>query len=170
MNVIELLLFLLPVYIANASPVMLGGGAPLDFGKNLSDGRRIFGDGKTVRGFAGGVLSGIVAGGIITFLFPLSFFSSVQAQFLAATFMSFGTLVGDAAGSFIKRRMNVDSGKPFFLDIILFLVVALLFSLPVTSSTAYTADKLAFYFALTIILHPLTNLLANRAGLKKVPW
>lgn len=164
------MLFLLPVYIANSSPVVLGGGTPLDLGKSFSDGRRVFGDGKTVRGFVGGVAAGAVAGGIIAFLFPISFFGSAQSQFLAALLMSFGTLLGDAAGSFVKRRLGIGSGKPFFPDLVLFLVFALIFALPFAKADAFTMDKLAFYFALTVILHPLMNMIANRAGLKKVPW
>jgi len=47
---------------ANSAAAALGGGTPIDFGKVCSDGRRVFGDGKTYRGFFGGVLCGILAG------------------------------------------------------------------------------------------------------------
>jgi CDP-2,3-bis-(O-geranylgeranyl)-sn-glycerol synthase len=38
LNIPELALFIIPAYIANAFPVLLGGGLPLDFGKNFLDG------------------------------------------------------------------------------------------------------------------------------------
>src|SRR2546427_13302198 len=46
--------FLLPAYVANPMAVVSGGGTPMDFGRTLRDGRRLLGDGKTWRGFAGG--------------------------------------------------------------------------------------------------------------------
>ena len=165
-----LLLFLVPVYFANSSPVVLGGGAPLDLGRNLMDGKRIFGEGKTIRGFAGGVLCGTLAGGLVALAYQSPFFPGQQAQFAAAFVLSFGALAGDAMGSFIKRRMGVDSGKPFLLDTVMFLIVALILVYPLAMPALYGLANLAFFFVLTIILHPLTNILANKAGLKKVPW
>lgn len=169
MDIINLLIFLIPSYIANSSPVILGGGIPLDLMKNFSN-QRILGDGKTVRGFIGGTLAGTVAGGIVAIYYSLPYFFDAKTQFLAGFIMSFGTLVGDALGSFIKRRFNVESGKPFFLDAIMFLLVALLFAYPVVSEGIYTPLDLAFMIGLTLLVHPLSNIIANKAGLKKVPW
>ena len=50
-EIIELLILLIPAYIANSSPVLFGGGTPMDMGKNFLDNERIFGEGKTIRGF-----------------------------------------------------------------------------------------------------------------------
>jgi CDP-2,3-bis-(O-geranylgeranyl)-sn-glycerol synthase len=84
--------------------------------------------------------------------------------------MALGTMTGDALGSFIKRRARVASGRPFVLDSILFLVTALVFVMPLASGSLFEPANLLFFAILTLILHPLTNFLANRAGLKKVPW
>src|SRR5437867_4461168 len=54
--------FLLPAYVANPMAVVFGGGTPMDFGRSMRDGRRVLGDGKTWRGFAGGIASGFVLG------------------------------------------------------------------------------------------------------------
>ena len=58
--------YILPAYAANGLAVIFGRGnqfnAPLDLGKNFIDGKRIFGDGKTVRGFVGGVATGTAVG------------------------------------------------------------------------------------------------------------
>ncbi|NYZ73911.1 CDP-2,3-bis-(O-geranylgeranyl)-sn-glycerol synthase, partial [Candidatus Micrarchaeota archaeon] len=169
-QLLDLLIFLIPIYVANSSPVVLGGGMPLDFGLKLPDGKRFLGDGKTIRGFIGGTLAGTVAGGIAAMLYPLPFFATPTLQFYAAFVLAFGTLAGDAAGSFVKRRFGIGSGRPFFLDTIAFLIVALILVYPLAYPSLYDPLNLAFFAALTLVIHPLTNFLANRAGLKNVPW
>jgi len=49
-------LFIVPAYFSNAGMVIVGGGKPLDRGKNWRDGRRILGDHKTVSGLIKGPL------------------------------------------------------------------------------------------------------------------
>ena len=49
--IVEALKFIFPAYCANATPVLAGGGTRMDFGKNFYDGKRIFGNNKTFRGF-----------------------------------------------------------------------------------------------------------------------
>ncbi|NYZ77769.1 CDP-2,3-bis-(O-geranylgeranyl)-sn-glycerol synthase [Candidatus Micrarchaeota archaeon] len=170
MDFISLVLFLIPVYVANAVPVILGGGTPLDFGAKWNDGRRIFGDSKTVRGFFAGVFGGTLAGMIIAQFYLLPFFATVQLQVLGAFMLSLGTMSGDALGSFVKRRSGVGSGKPFFLDSIMFILFALAFVYPFAQLTLYEPLNIIFFLLLTALLHPLTNFIANRAGLKNVPW
>jgi len=170
LDYIMLILFLIPIYVANATPVVLGGGAPLDFGMKWSDGRRVFGDSKTIRGFFAGIFGGTLAGLIVASFYPLVFFDSVKTQIIGALMLSLGTMVGDAFGSFVKRRADVDSGKPFFLDSIMFIVFALAFVYPYANISLYDPFNILFFLSLTVILHPLTNFIANRAGLKNVPW
>lgn len=50
------MLFIVPAYFSNAGMVIVGGGKPLDRGKNWRDGRRILGDHKTVSGLVKGPL------------------------------------------------------------------------------------------------------------------
>lgn len=50
------LLFILPGYISNAGMVLVGGGKPIDGGKNWRDGKRILGDNKTWSGLIKGPL------------------------------------------------------------------------------------------------------------------
>src|SRR3989442_11408209 len=54
----QALWFFLPAYVANPMAVVFGGGTPIDFGRTLRDGERLFGDGKTWRGLVGGTLAG----------------------------------------------------------------------------------------------------------------
>ncbi|MFA5077534.1 MAG: CDP-2,3-bis-(O-geranylgeranyl)-sn-glycerol synthase [Candidatus Micrarchaeia archaeon] len=167
---VYLLAFMIPAYIANAVPVVLGGGTKLDFGLGFPDGRRIFGDGKTVRGFLAGVFGGIAAGGILSMLYVVPFFPSAGVQFTGFALMSFGTMVGDALGSFLKRRFGIEPGKPFILDQLMFLVVALMLVQPYVSPAVYGWDALLFLFITTYVLHVGSNFVANRLGWKKVPW
>lgn len=167
---LEILLFIIPAYFANASPVLLGGGTPIDLGKKFSDGKRIFGNGKTIRGFLGGVATGVILSAIIASYFPLEIFGSFKLQFFSGCLLSLGTLVGDLVGSFIKRRMAVGPGKPFLLDQLSFLIVALLFAYLVTPKEFFGIYSLGFLFIFTYACHVISNFIANRAGLKNVPW
>ena len=170
MDWVSLILFLIPVYVANAIPVVLGGGEPLDGGAKWSDGRSVFGKSKTKRGFAAGVFGGTLAGLIISRYYLLPYFGTVELQAFGVFALSLGTMVGDSLGSFVKRRSGVGSGKPFFLDSIMFLVFALFFVYPFADLSLYQPLNILFFLFLTVILHPLTNFIANRAGLKNVPW
>jgi CDP-diglyceride synthetase len=79
-------------------------------------------------------------------------------------------MCGDAFGSFVKRRIKYERGKSFFPDTFLFVVFALVFVIPFVLKAVYEPINLVFFIGLTLILHPLFNIIANRARLKKVPW
>src|SRR5436305_367657 len=84
------LLFIGPAYFANAAPLVLGGGASLDGGRSLADGRPIFGPHKTVRG----VIAGIVVGTLIGLAESL-----VDPRLATAGFMiALGAVLGDLLG------------------------------------------------------------------------
>lgn len=71
------LLFIFPAYISNAGMVLVGGGKPIDGGRNWRDGRRIFGDHKTWNGLIKGPLFlGIPISIAVAFLF-LIFWPSI---------------------------------------------------------------------------------------------
>jgi len=170
MDIFQIVLFILPAYFANALPVVTGGGTPLDLGKKYSDGRRILGPGKTIRGFIGGVIGGIIIAWIISQYYLLDFFPNKDTQILVGMLLSLGTMIGDSFGSFIKRRMDVEHGKTFRLDQILFIVIALILAFPFTPIEYYSIEVLGIILIGTYILHPLTNFIAHGSGLKKVPW
>ena len=50
------LLFIVPGYFSNAGMVIMGGGTPIDKGRLWRDGKRIFGDHKTISGLIKGPL------------------------------------------------------------------------------------------------------------------
>ena len=169
-DLVSIILFLIPAYVANSTPVVFGGGTPLDLNKKWSDGRYIFGKNKTIKGFISGVFGGTIVGLIISYFVLLPYFNNLIFQISGFFLLSLGTMIGDALGSFIKRRSNVTEGKPFLLDSFLFIIVALLLSVPFLNKAFYTLENLIFILILTLILHPLTNKLANMAGIKRVPW
>lgn len=173
-QIIMLVLFILPSYFANSVPVLLGGGRAIDNGAKMGDGQRVFGDGKTVRGFFAGVFAGVLVGALEGAFLPgtsLDIYNgSAQAYAAAGFLLGLGTMAGDLLGSFVKRRQGVMQGKPsLILDQLTFLAVALLFAYPLAAHIL-TLEAVLFLFVLTYFVHIGANILANRLGLKKVPW
>jgi len=179
----QALWFFLPAYVANPMAVVFGGGTPIDLGRTLSDGQRVFGDGKTWRGLIGGTLAGALLGLLLTLPFQVlaptsswSFGSSVDAL-LASGVLAFGALLGDLAGAFIKRRRRLPRGaKARGLDQYDFVVGALLVSLVIPSWSVprfFSGDALLGLVAIIVItpaLHRAVNLLGYRMGKKHEPW
>ncbi len=167
-SIIELiyrsLIYILPAYIANASPTILGGGTPVDLGKNFIDGRRIFGDHKTIRGLISGIVMGTLTG---PFLYLIGLEPDITNSFLRALLLSIGTHIGDLTGSFIKRRMNLKPGESApILDQLGFLIFALILSTPIYPIDVSMAITL---IVITLILHPITNLIAYKAKIQEAP-
>jgi CDP-2,3-bis-(O-geranylgeranyl)-sn-glycerol synthase len=86
--------------------------------------------------------------------------------------LAFGAMLGDIAGSFIKRRRGIERGGSLpLLDQLGFLVVALLFaSLSADFKTLFTIPVIIAGFIITPVLHLTTNYIAYKLGLKEVPW
>lgn len=145
----------------------------MDFNLKFFDNRRILGDGKTWRGFAVGVFAAVVVGLMYMFILPLTGFNFYPDSFdylLLGIVSGVGTMTGDAIGSFIKRRMNIERGAPFFFfDQLLFLYTSLLFTGLLGLSIVDWID-LIWLTILTYLIHRCANILANRLGWKKVPW
>lgn len=74
-SVLFALLFFLPAYVANMSPLLVarvipGWTAPIDGGRLARDGRRVLGKGKTWRGLVGGTVLGAVTALVVAWLVP----------------------------------------------------------------------------------------------------
>jgi CDP-2,3-bis-(O-geranylgeranyl)-sn-glycerol synthase len=163
--IIEALKFVFPAYCANAVPVIVGGGPPLDFGRNFPDGRPVFGKNKTFRGFFSGLAVGAVAGLAETAVFGFQSFPA-----LLGVLLSFGALMGDLMGAFLKRRIDLAPGELLpVIDQTDFIIGAFLLSLPVS------LPLLSWEIVLTVLIitppvHLLTNFAAYKLGLKRNPW
>ena len=134
---------------------------PIDFGRSLSDGERIFGDHKTIRGFA----SGLAVGSIVA-LFESHFIAG--SLFVVAIFASLGALLGDLGGAFAKRRFGIKPGAPLpILDQLDFVVGALLL---VSTVFQITVGSLLILILVTPPIHLLANLGAYLLRLKSNYW
>jgi len=164
--------FILPAYIANAFPVIFGGGLAIDMGKKLPDGKPIFGSHKTVRGFIAGLIAGILTtiGQTVALQYkPSDFVLPFQFNLLIGSMIALGALVGDLFHSFIKRRMGLVEGSPLpVADQLDFVLGAILFSLLVSASPHLLT--VALVIVITLPIHLLTNFIAYMLGVKKTPW
>jgi CDP-2,3-bis-(O-geranylgeranyl)-sn-glycerol synthase len=180
-TVIQALYFFLPAYVANAVPVLLARykiaeflKVPVDFNLKIG-GKPAVGQNKTLRGLIGGAAGAMLTvyiqslihdywpGREFLYLFPYEMPSVLWLGFL----MGLGEGLGDVIKSFFKRRLNIDSGKPF---------------IPFDQMSFLGALFLAFFFYLPpgghilaiIIISPIipviANIVAYNLGWKKVWW
>ncbi|MCX7999232.1 MAG: CDP-2,3-bis-(O-geranylgeranyl)-sn-glycerol synthase [Leptospiraceae bacterium] len=175
--ILKVIWILLPAYTPNNFAVILGGLKPMDFGKNFIDGSRILGDGKTFSGFFGGVLGGIMIANIqrvIELLFGIKIFSSLPYnEFLYLVLaLAFGSMIGDAVGSFVKRRFGFERGRSFpIIDQLTFLLFAIAFaSLTKGFWELFGTIEIGIAIVITPILHLSVNFIAYKMKLKEVPW
>ncbi len=167
MEIIYILHLFAPAYFANSSALIFGGGKPLDFGRYFIDGRRILGDGVTIRGTALGTLAGFVLGIIFYYIFDNPLLNNVNI-YLLAFLLSFGALLGDAVGSFIKRRLKIERGKPApLLDQLDFVFGAIFLSSFIYN---YTTKIILTLIVITPVLHLTANVIGYLLKLKDVPW
>lgn len=154
------LLFIGPSYVANAAPLLFGGGPTLDGGRTLSDGQPIFGSHKTIRG----VFAGIIAGTIVGLGESL-----VDSRLLIGGFMiALGAVLGDLLGAFIKRRLRVEPGRAFpILDQLDFVLGSLVLGYPFFPIGALSV---ILFVVVTPPIHLLTNYGAYLLGIKKTRW
>ena len=166
---LQLVWYILPAYAANASPVLLHGKTPLDFGTKFLDGRPLLGKGKTVKGFVFAVMVGSLVGLILGYVE-----GSIYPRLALAFTISFGAMVGDSLGSFIKRRFNLKRGEAApFLDQWDFVLSAFLFHYLLQAWLVVPFPSLIEVFAILIMtafFHVSSNLLAFKLKFKKVPW
>jgi CDP-2,3-bis-(O-geranylgeranyl)-sn-glycerol synthase len=199
----------LPGYLANTAamfggkwlPDLLGiEPRPIDGGRRLSDGHRILGDGKTWNGLSGALIGGgllcmfthWVGGGNIVengvFLDPLIWTDSSDwfwiggewgAAFIVGFSLGLGCMIGDSAGSFIKRRMGKkregsESSQAPLLDTLPFALCTFAMGLLLfPDALVGNSDLIGPMFILLIltpVIHRLTNVFGFWVGLKEVPY
>jgi len=175
--------FFLPAYVANPAAALWGGGRPIDGGRVLADGRRLFGDGKTWRGLFGGIATGAAVGlvqwGVALAAEPDLAWGDFPNGLVPVLALPTGALLGDLLlGSFTKRRMGKPKGaRTPVLDWYDFCVGA--FLLLVLADSAfflehYVRGDAIFGLLLVIVITPLlhrgVNILGFRLGKKEVPW
>jgi CDP-2,3-bis-(O-geranylgeranyl)-sn-glycerol synthase len=172
MEVLFSLWVLTPAYLANMVPTIVNGKIPIDFGRKWRDGFPILGQGKTWEGLISGVVVGTLFGTGLAYMNPW-IFSAYGIEFpelslIAVFFLSFGALLGDIVGSFIKRRFHLPRGTDApFLDQLDFLMGALVLGywfIDISSA------MIIIMFILTPIMHRITNIIGHWLKLKREPW
>jgi CDP-2,3-bis-(O-geranylgeranyl)-sn-glycerol synthase len=174
---ITTLYFLLPAYLSNSSGLIFGGGIPVDFGKTDKKGVRLIGDGCTWRGLIAGAIVGTLVGAIQGYFGPylLENFgeyiltpicSNLHEGIIVGFLLGFGALLGDAIGSYIKRRIGIQRGRPApILDQLDFIIMGLILVLPIIH---LSLDFIILSCILTLIIHLLANTIAYLIGIKDV--
>lgn len=186
--VLQAFWIVIPIYVANASAVIVGGGIPIDFGKTGKDGRRILGDGKTWRGLFSGTFLGMTAGfGLVV---AASYLSASEYAFLGLTnfegfpvmililfSLCFGALLGDVVESFFKRRIGKDRGQDWIpfdqLDFLVgaltlsFVVSELLWLLQVTRDSWFFQSLTIWHVLILLVVTPFIHITTN-ALLRKI--
>jgi CDP-2,3-bis-(O-geranylgeranyl)-sn-glycerol synthase len=157
-GILSILYLFLPAMVANIVPVLADHdnflrplNKPLD-GRLDWQGKRIFGDHKTVRG----VVVGVIAGSLIGFL---------QGNLLLGIGMSIGALWGDACKSFVKRRFNIQPGTPWMpWDQVDFVIGAIIFTYPIAPQSFPH-----YFFAIVVIGIGsfISSYIGVRTGMKK---
>ena len=174
---------MLPALVPNSAAVLWGGGTPIDFGKSWK-GKRILGDGKTWRGFFGGALTGVFIGlvliGIAELLGAQESWSFGAWPWSLCTLLSlgFGSMIGDSAGSFLKRRLDIGRGaKAPILDQYNFVIGAIALVLMFRADWFFNhfvegngIFGLLLFLIVVPLLHRGVNIIGYKMGKKDVPW
>lgn len=104
-------------------PVVKKWQIPIDSGKSFKDGKRIFGDNKTWKGFFGYVWLSITMYGLWGFVSSKSDFLMIHNYFYythsnhfnynisVGALLGFGYAVFELPNSFLKRRLDIEPGK-----------------------------------------------------------
>lgn len=187
MIVIEILLAILVIVIAGTCnmifvklPILNSLKKPMDFGKTLSDGKRIFGDNKTWKGFFGMIFWTALWFAIFTKIahvsngfnelawFPYRLYSLLEGFFNGAVW-GLGYVLFELPNSFIKRRLDVQPGKRasgIYKSIFIFvdqadsalgccLAVYVFFVPPLWQMLLFFVFGVAVHFLMNIILYSL---------------
>ncbi len=174
-NLVEVVWLILPAYAANGLAPLARGKHCLDGGRTLSDGRSIFGKGKTWEGSILGVVAAILVASIMQFVYPLLPWGTSAVPLtlipmgpVVGALLGLGAIVGDLIGSFLKRRLGLQRGHPVpVLDQLDFIVGSFVFvSIVFPASISW----LILLVIVTPFFHLSANYMAFLLGIKKEPY
>jgi CDP-2,3-bis-(O-geranylgeranyl)-sn-glycerol synthase len=186
-TVVQGLWFIFPAYASNVLATLVGGGPPIDGGRNWSDGRRVLGDGKTWRGLILAPLLALAVGALqhayaADVGFGVTDFGEGPIHLVPVYALALGALLGDVGASFLKRRLGKQRGSrwlgpdqyDFVAGALLLAALASLATMAATGSfwltEALTWGPLLVILILTPGLHLLVNGIGYLIGVKEVPW
>ena len=178
MDIFQLIYLMLPAYVANMTPVLAKNkfkplDYPIDGGKTFM-GKPLLGTHKTMRGILLGIICAIAVFYIQQILFRYEAFQSLSlidynlVGPLLGFCLGFGSLVGDAVGSFIKRRINIKPGSRLIvLDQLDFAVGALYFMAFIYHPGWET---MGYILAITFVLHIVVHRIGYYMKINKKKW
>lgn len=179
-TLVEGLWIILPAYAANGLAPLIKFKKtrhPIDANRSFF-GKPLFGQGKSWEGLVLGIFVAVVIALVEQAAFPFLPWHLSEAQgvtlhivpmsALLGFVLGFGAMIGDISGSFIKRRLGFERGRPFpLLDQDDFVVGAFAFaSLIVTIEGSWVI----LYLIITPLFHVIANIIAYRLRIKKEPW
>jgi CDP-2,3-bis-(O-geranylgeranyl)-sn-glycerol synthase len=174
-NLIECVWIILPAYTANGFAPLARGKRRVDFGRKFIDGKPLLGKGKTWEGLVLSLFAATAVGTVQQLAFPYLPFDQSPILLTIAPMSAYlglvlglGAMVGDMAGSFIKRRLKLPPGSPApILDQDDFIVGAL------GLAALVTFVKLEWFLLLmtvTPVVHITANYIAFRLKVKNTRW
>lgn len=145
---------------------------PIDNGRILRDGKRLFGDNKTIAGFIGMIAAGAVSQllwGFVCLSFPekcyiYSCFANTPLFNLAAgAVMGFAYVLFELPNSFIKRRLDIPCGKTVggFCGKVFFLIDQVDSLFGVAAVFAFLYPMSVGHYFLYILLGAVTHITVN---------
>lgn len=163
---------MIPAYVPNPVAAVIGGGTPIDLGRVHRDGRRVLGDGKTFRGFFGGVAAGIAVGIALLFIEGAAGWQIHTP--LSVVLLAAGALLGDLVKSYFKRRRGLGRGERWLIADQYDLVAGAFLLLAVFSPdwlvSVVTLPVFIWILIITPALHVGVNRIGYILGVKDVPW
>ena len=180
-DILFALWFFLPAGIANVMPVIIAKAplfsawqTPVDFGYKLR-GKPMLGPHKTIRGITVGTLAGF-----LIFALQVQAYESYswareasgnlnysELSLWLGVLLAFGALFGDLVKSFLKRQMDVTSGKSWFpFDQLDYIAGGLVFSsiVVVLGAGQYILVAIVWF-----LLHLITSYLGYLTKFKRDP-
>ena len=176
-NLVEALWLVIPAYAANGLTPLMGlkkNLHPIDGGRMLGK-SRLLGEGKTWEGLVFGVVLAVIIAVVEMLAYPylpwelsdIPLMIVPMSPFLGLA-LGLGAMLGDTAGSFVKRRINKVRGSPVpLLDQLDFLLGAFLLAALVVPVRLEWVLRMA---VITPVIHLTANLIGFRLGVKKTPW
>jgi len=175
LSLVSAVWIMLPAYLPNPVAALTGGGTPVDLGRNFSDGKRIFGDGKTFRGLIIGILAGIGIG-LVQILVSGAFGweNLPEHTYMSITLLATGALLGDLCKSFFKRRLGKERGTKWPVADMYDLVAGSLLMVLIFDPEWLFANMTLLIFILILVLTPILhrgiNIIGYHFRVKEVPW
>lgn len=171
---VESVWLILPAFAANGLVPLIKGKHPIDSGRKLVM-HRVFGPGKTWEGLIAGAVIGVIIAMIEQLAYPFLpwHISEVPLNIVPMTaqlglLLGLGAMLGDLAGSFIKRRFGIKRGSPApLLDQLDFIIGSLLFA---SVLVVIGLEWWIMLLVITPVIHWVTCLIGYAFKVKKTPY